>query len=141
MRITAVGIVTWLSVLSSWAVAADWMQFRGPNGQGISSDKDVPATWSSTENIAWKVEVPGTGHASPIVWDDAIFVATCREDAQERVLLCYDRPSGKLRWQQVVLQSPLEDKHQLNSFASSTPATDGNGHGASPVPHSPPEEA
>ena len=107
------------------ARAENWPAWRGPRGDGTSGEQNVPTRWSPTENIAWKVEVPGTGHASPIVWDDRIFVVSCREDAKERILLCFDRTSGKLLWQQVVLQSPLEDKHQLNSFASSTPATDG----------------
>jgi outer membrane protein assembly factor BamB len=69
--------------------------------------------------------VPGQGHASPIVWGDRIFLVTALEDRQERGLLCLDRKSGQTLWQRVVVRSPLEPKHGLNSFASSTPATDG----------------
>ncbi len=120
-----------LFVLSAWLALAgrshgeDWPQWRGPRGDGSSLETGVPVRWSDTQNIAWKVEVPGAGHASPIVWRDKVFVATCIEDRKERVLVCFDRATGKPEWQQVVLRSPLEEKHHLNSFASSTPATDG----------------
>jgi outer membrane protein assembly factor BamB len=107
------------------ASAENWPGWRGPRGDGTSLEQGVPIRWSPTENIAWKVELPGTGHASPVIWDDRVFVASCREEEKERILVCLDRVTGKLLWQQVVLRSPLERKHRLNSFASSTPATDG----------------
>ncbi len=116
-----VAIFAW----GSSAAAENWPGWRGPRGDGTSQEQSVPTRWSGEEAVAWKVAVPGTGHASPIVWQDRIFVASCLEDARQRVLLCFDRPTGKLLWQQIVLESPLEEKHQLNSFASSTPATDG----------------
>lgn len=112
-------------LLTASASAENWPCWRGPRGDGSSLDDGVPTRWSDKENIAWKVEVPGTGHASPIVWQDRIFIASCREDAKQRILLCFDRTNGKLLWESLVLESPLESKHQLNSFASSTPATDG----------------
>lgn len=105
--------------------AEDWPGWRGPRGDGTSEETNVPVVWSDSQNVAWKTQVPGKGHASPIVWNDRVFVVSCDEDKQERILLAFDRVSGKQLWQQVVLRSPLEDKHQLNSFASSTPATDG----------------
>ncbi len=77
------------------------------------------------ENIAWKVELPGVGHASPVVWQDRIFTVSCLNDSHERTLLCLDRSSGKLLWQQTVVKAPLETKHLKNSHASGTPATDG----------------
>jgi outer membrane protein assembly factor BamB len=111
--------------LTATAQAENWPQWRGPRGDGTSQEQNLPTKWGAEENVAWKVEVPGKGHASPIIWNDRIFVASCLEDAKQRLLVCFDRTSGKQLWQQVVLESPLEDKHQLNSFASSTPATDG----------------
>ena len=69
--------------------------------------------------------MPGSGHASPIVWDDRVFTVSALPDTQDRLLLCLDRRTGKLLWRQTVLTAPLERKHGLNSFASSTPATDG----------------
>lgn len=111
--------------LAATAAAENWPSWRGPRGDGTSAEGNVPLGWSATENIAWKTVVPGRGHASPIVWDDRIFVASCDEDAERRMLLCFDRRTGKELWQRVVLRAPLEGKHPLNSFASSTPATDG----------------
>jgi outer membrane protein assembly factor BamB len=107
------------------AGAEDWPNWRGPRGDGSSLEKGVPLQWNETENVAWKAEVPGTGHASPIVFKDKIFIVSALLDTQERVLLCFDRKSGKKLWQKTVVESPLERKHELNSFASSTPATDG----------------
>ncbi len=69
--------------------------------------------------------MPGSGHASPIVWEDRVFLVTCREDRGDRCLLCLDRRSGRTLWERVVVRAPLEKKHRLNSYASSTPATDG----------------
>ncbi len=103
----------------------NWPGWRGPRGDGTSGEQHVPTRWSPDENITWQVEIPGKGHASPVVWGDRIFVVTCDEEAKERILLCLDRHTGRQLWQQVVLKSPLEHKHRLNSFASSTPATDG----------------
>ncbi len=106
--------------------AENWPCWRGPRGDGTSRETGIPVRWSATENIRWKVPVPGIGHASPIVWEDRIFLVSCLEEKEQRVLLCYDRPSGKLLWRRVVLVAPLERKHRLNSYASSTPATDGH---------------
>ena len=103
----------------------NWPCWRGPRGDGTSIETNVPTQWSGTSNIVWKAEVPGLGHASPIVWGDKLFTVTCLPESSERVLLCFDRNSGKLLWQQAVVKSPLERKHPLNSHASSTPVTDG----------------
>lgn len=116
-----------LSFLLHDAVAEDWPGWRGPRGDGTSAETQVPVTWNGTtgENVRWKVPLKASGHASPIVSNGRIFLAGCIDDAQQRVLTCFDRDSGKQLWQQVVIRSPLETKHNLNSFASSTPASDG----------------
>src|SRR6185295_6789313 len=75
-------------------------------------------------NVIWKTELPGLGHASPIVFNDKVFTVTALP-SQDRVLLCLDGTTGRIVWQQSVLNSPLEKKHSLNSHASSTPACDG----------------
>lgn len=105
--------------------AENWPQWRGPRLDGTSSEKTVPTHWSATSNVAWKVAVPGLGHASPIVWNDHVFTVSAIPETQERVLLALNRKDGKIAWQKSVLKSPLEKKHSLNSHASSTPATDG----------------
>lgn len=116
-----------LILIGQFVWAEDWPGWRGPRGDGASHEIHVPVQWSlsANQNIAWKTEVPGEGHASPIVWQDHVFLLTCDLTTQERLLLDFDRVSGKLRWQRSVLTSPLETKHALNSYASSTPATDG----------------
>ncbi|MBI1311196.1 PQQ-binding-like beta-propeller repeat protein [bacterium] len=118
-----------LFVLSSLteSSAENWPCWRGPRGDGTSLEEGIPTAWNGEtgQNIRWKVELPGSGHSSPVIWDDRIFVAACLEDSQERILLCLDRHTGRTLWQQTVLKSPLETKHTLNSYASSTPATDG----------------
>jgi outer membrane protein assembly factor BamB len=105
--------------------AGEWPGWRGPKGDGHSDETNVPTRWSETENIAWTVSIPGKGHSSPVVWGDRIFLTTALEQEQKRVLLCLDRRTGKTMWERVVVTSPLEKKHDLNSYASATPVTDG----------------
>lgn len=112
-------------VLARSVSAENWPAWRGPRLDGTSSEKGIPVHWSPTSNLVWQTALPGTGHASPIVWGDRIFTVAALAESQARVLLCADRRSGKLLWQATVLTSPLERKHALNSHASSTPATDG----------------
>jgi outer membrane protein assembly factor BamB len=109
------------------ASAENWPGWRGLHGDGTSAETSVPTEWDgeTSENIAWKTEIPGTGHASPVVWGDAIFLTTCVEDTTERKLLRLDRATGEIVWQTTVATSVLETKHRLNSYASGTPATDG----------------
>jgi outer membrane protein assembly factor BamB len=109
------------------ARAENWPAWRGPRGDGSSLETNLPDHWNGPrgENIAWKVGIPAKGHASPIVWEDRIFLVGCREESEDRLLLCLDRASGRILWERVVLHAPLERKNTLNSYASSTPATDG----------------
>ena len=105
--------------------AEDWPGWRGPRLDGTSLEKNLPVAWSDKENIAWKSEIPGIGHSSPIVVGDKVFITTCLLKEQKRELICLDRRDGKKLWEKTVLVSPLEKKHGLNSFASATPACDG----------------
>jgi len=126
-EIAIVGVVSLAIVACVTAPGSseDWPKWRGPRGDGTSIEQEVPSRWSATDNIAWKVKTPGVGHASPIVFGDHVFVVTCTEETQERILLCLDRKTGKTIWRKVVIRPPLEAMHRLNSRASSTPATDG----------------
>ena len=109
------------------ATAENWPGWRGPRGDGTSLETNVPTDWNGEtgKNLVWKTPVPGSGHASPIVWGDRVFLVGCVDETTERVLASLDRKTGKLLWTQTVIRSPLETKHALNSFASSTPVTDG----------------
>ncbi|MGA2064485.1 MAG: PQQ-binding-like beta-propeller repeat protein [Thermoguttaceae bacterium] len=116
-----------LACLPLPARAEDWPCWRGPRGDGTSLETGTVTGWDgpSGRNIAWKTELPGAGHASPIVCGDRIFTVSCREDRGERVLVCLDRANGRILWEKTVLTAPLEKKHRLNSHASGTPASDG----------------
>jgi outer membrane protein assembly factor BamB len=113
-------------MLAGAARAENWPAWRGPRGDGTSRETNVPVRWGPDRNIAWKVALPGKGHSSPVVWGERIFLTTCLEKQRERVLLALDRATGKVLWRRVVLTTGrLERKHRLNSYASSTPVTDG----------------
>ena len=121
-------LLTTALLLAAGAVQAEnWPVWRGPRLDGTSRELHVPVHWSGSggSNVAWKTPLPGTGHASPVVWNDRVFTVAALAEDQSRVLLCVDARSGRVLWKQVVLTSPFEKKHPLNSHASSTPATDG----------------
>ena len=117
-------IISILLFLSNFVRAEDWPGWRGPRGDGTSIEQDVPANWDSAGAL-WKTELPGRGHASPIVWGDRVFTVTGMTDTKQRILLCLDRNSGNILWQRTVVEGPLEKLHKENSHASGTPATDG----------------
>lgn len=102
-------------------LAADWPRFRGPNGAGISDDKDVPVKWKD-ENFLWKAELPGAGHSSPIVIKGKVILQAAT--LKERILVCYDAASGKQLWKTAV-PGARGRTHPKSSLASSTPASDG----------------
>ena len=102
-----------------------WPFWRGPSGQGLVEGKGYPDTWSDAENILWRIPVPGRGHSSPIVWADRIFLTTAAADGSSRSVLCYRRGDGKLLWERAVPEAPAETLYPKNTYASSSPTTDG----------------
>ena len=117
--------IAFLLVLALQLHAENWPGWRGPRGDGSSTEKNVPVKWSATENIAWKTAIPGEGHSSPVIYGDQVFLLSCLPEKQERVLISLDRNTGKPQWQRTVIKTPLETIHRLNSRASCTPVTDG----------------
>lgn len=103
----------------------DWPCWRGPGRDNKSPDASPPLHWTKSENIAWSVEVPGSGHASPCVCGDQVYIATADEADETQTLLAYARRTGELRWQTVLHRGGLMPKHEKNSHASATPACDG----------------
>ena len=123
-----------------------WAQWRGPDATGVSPTANPPLEWSETRNIKWKVEIPGRGHASPVLWDDRLFVLTAvpaaaQGEAQHAprggltprgvhrfLVLAIDRRTGRTLWERVAAeQEPHEAGHTDNSrWASSSPITDGD---------------
>lgn len=114
-----------LSLMTTGAHAEDWPAWRGPRGDGISLEVDVPQTWSPDNNLAWRTELPGVGRSSPIVSGPHVFVTTGVAEDLTRRVLCLDRNSGKVLWNTVVHTGPGGKMHQDNTMASSTPVTDG----------------
>jgi outer membrane protein assembly factor BamB len=109
-------------MLSTVAQAAEnWPRFRGPNGSGVS-ETAAPIKWSE-KDYAWKIELGGTGHSSPVVWGENVFVTAADEDSGKRTLLCLNAADGSTRWTHQVDLKPFR-KHGDNSYASSTPAVD-----------------
>lgn len=129
------------------SVDGDWPRWRGPFDNGMARGP-APTTWSATENIAWKAEVPGRGHSSPVIWEDKIYLTTAvaldappSSDApagrgaggagtgveQQLLVLALDRKTGKELWRQEASRAtPHEGHHRLyGSFASNSPITDG----------------
>jgi outer membrane protein assembly factor BamB len=102
-----------------------WPGWRGPSGQGLAKDAGYPDRWSDTENVLWRVEVPGSGNSSPIVWKDRIFLTTAQEGGRRLSLLSYHRGDGKLLWETPIPQDGVEQVHGKNGHASATPVTDG----------------
>src|SRR6266478_1204208 len=90
--------------------AETWPMWRGPRLDGTSLERKVPVKWSATENVLWRTELPGGGHASPIVWGDKVFTIAADPPTGERLLLCLDRQDGKILWRQTVLTTALERK-------------------------------
>lgn len=107
------------------ALGENWGQWRGPKGDGTSSETKVPVQWSASQNVLWRAALPGEGHSSPVVWGDNIFVTSANSSNGERLLLRLDAKTGQVIWQRVVLTAPVESMHRENSAASSTPVTDG----------------
>jgi outer membrane protein assembly factor BamB len=139
-----------LSGVSASGQFSQWPQFRGPQAGAVPDDPALPDSWSETENIVWKTDIPGAGWSSPVVWDDHVFVTATiapreeprpirglydpgdengrtRSTAEHRWMVYdVDFTTGKIRWQQELLRAvPKVQRHIKNSFASETPVTDG----------------
>ncbi|MEM7477513.1 MAG: PQQ-binding-like beta-propeller repeat protein [Planctomycetota bacterium] len=103
--------------------AEDWPQWRGVNGDGISTEKSLPTEWSRTKNVAWRCELPGQGGATPAVWGDRIFVTSSNQD--DLVLICVDASTGKSLWEKTVTSGNRDARRGEGNSASPSPCTDG----------------
>ncbi len=113
------------AVTGTQARAENWTRFRGDNGQGISSETNLPVEWSTIQNVIWKTEIPGEGWSSPIVYDDHIFLTTATEEGQLCHVICVDRKTGDIAWNKEVHRQEAGAKRAQNSYATPTPVTDG----------------
>ena len=105
--------------------AGNWPQFRGPTAQGVSTEENPPLTWSATENVAWKAELPGESWSSPVIWLDRVFITTATDSGESCHVLSLDRKTGRILWDKEVFKQVQRRKQARNTFATPTPATDG----------------
>ena len=115
--------------------AAEWTQFRGPTGQGVSDATGLPLTWSDTENLSWKVAIPGLGWSSPVVSQGKIHLSTCvstpaegdKPESHEFRALCLNPADGAVVWNvELFHKTGAIKQHGKNSYASPTPLIDGD---------------
>jgi outer membrane protein assembly factor BamB len=109
-----------LLFLLSMAVADDWPTWRGPNRDGVSAERGLPAEWSAESNVLWKAPLPGPAGSTPVVAKDRIFLTSPGKDSSQLMLLCFGT-DGKAQWEQVVAKGVKDPKN----VASASPTTDG----------------
>jgi hypothetical protein len=137
--VAASGVLVAAAQSAESASVAQWRQFRGPGGQGVSQSKGLPTTWSATENIAWKTALPGPGGSSPVVFGDRIYLTGYTGyavpgspggdlNSLQRHLLCLQRADGKMLWKKdVPAAQPEQAKVRDHGYASSTPLAEADG--------------
>ena len=124
-RLTTVPLLLVLAVTSSRLHAEEnWPYFRGPTMQGVSDAKDLPVTWSDTENVAWKTSLHGKAWSSPVVWGDQVWVTTASEDGRELGAVCLDKNTGKIVHDLKLFHVPNPQPlgNNLNGYGSPSPA-------------------
>jgi outer membrane protein assembly factor BamB len=112
-----------LTLASGPVEAANWPRFRGENGSGVSDEQGFTSPWSP-DRVRWTVPVPGTGHSSPVIWGDKLFLTTASEKGTTRSVLCFNAQTGKQLWTKSI-ELKANPKHPKSSWASATPAVDG----------------
>lgn len=113
-----------LHAFSGVLVADNWPGWRGPEGNGHSRESGLPVRWSA-KSVVWKTALPGEGQSSPVIWGDRIFLTAALDKGAKRIVLCVDRKSGKILWQEEAWSGSPEATHKMNGWATPTCATDG----------------
>lgn len=119
-------LTTGLFVLAAASLlkADNWPQWRGPTGNGICTEQNVPTQWSRTKNVLWRTELPGPAGATPVIWENRIFLTSVDESDGDLVLLCLGT-DGKPLWRQVVGEGNRNVRGDEGNSASPSPTTDG----------------
>lgn len=149
MQLSATVLCSLLSVVYWPAVLAaeNWPAWRGPSGQGVSTEKGLPVTWNHTENVRWKIPLPDRGNSTPVIWGDRVFITQAHDTTQwppkvpedfaggssaggyaiseKRSVLCFRRGDGELLWQGDTIYKEPEITHPTNPLCSASPVTDG----------------
>jgi outer membrane protein assembly factor BamB len=114
--------VAFIILLASVSQGQEWTRYRGPNGQGISQAKTIPVKWTK-KDYNWKVNLPGGGHSSPVVWGDKVFITSGDQKTDHGFLLALRVSDGKILWQKQYSLTPFRPNPR-NSYATATPVVD-----------------
>jgi outer membrane protein assembly factor BamB len=135
MKKTCLCLILLVLVFQCPLMADNWAHWRGPTGNGVAAQAHPPVQWSNTENVKWKVAIPGRSSGSPVIWEEQVFVvtavpadsaATGRTPKLAFKLLCFKRSDGQQLWERTAtVATPHQGAHATNSFASASPCTDG----------------
>jgi len=118
-----IGVALALGLLASAAAQGEnWPQWRGPFFNGSTTETNVPAEFSTEENVVWSVRLPGASGSTPIVWGDRVFVSTVDTATSDLLAICLDAKDGKVLWQH---KTGKDRRFNNNSMASASPVTDG----------------
>ena len=154
MKLISKVTVTFLALVISNAIVfakpSNWPQWRGPDGRGVSEEKNLPAEWTGTKNVKWKTPISGRGHSSPIIWGKKIFLTTALDgetipgrtpgvthklsDGSDFVhpdavganlkhtfkVVCIDRATGKILWERVAYEGPVHDSRHKKASFASS---------------------
>ncbi len=125
MKCAACGCFAWSLVSALVWAGETWPEFRGPTGDGHSTCRGLPITWSETENVAWKTAIPGRGWSSPVIWHRQVWLTTATPDGKEMSAVCVDRETGRIVREVKVFDTPDPEPIAVtNSYASPTPAVE-----------------
>ena len=116
----------WLGIgLTASASAANWPAWRGPDGSGLSTEKDLPLHWSTNQNVCWRVPLPERGNSTPVVWREQLFITQGISNQNRRTVMCLDTHTGKLLWQSGITWTEKEPTSDENPSCTPSPVTDG----------------
>lgn len=124
--------VRWMGVVFCCVIAfpvladdLNWPQWRGPEGTGKTSAKDVVTEWGPEQNVKWRLDLPEAGNSTPVVWGDQIFLTQPLSETKQRAMICMDRKTGKELWRRGVEYTAKEPTHKTNPYCSASAVTDG----------------
>ena len=120
--------VLFLALLAATALTAapvqaqEWTRFRGPNGSGMGKAPGLPAQFAE-KDFNWKIALPGSGHSSPVIWGDRVFLTSTPEKTAKRIVMCVNAADGKVVWEKPYETTTFR-QHADNSYSSMSPAVD-----------------
>lgn len=117
--------LAWAALIGQALGESNWPRWRGPQGTGHTDEKGFPITWDE-KGVLWKTPIKGRGQSSPIIWGDRIFLTSALGDGKQRLVICFDRRTGKVLWEQEAWTGSPEPTHVMNGWASATCVTDGD---------------